>query len=144
MTGASRAPRSNRNIVVALFNAESAARETTEAVGSLGVDHRQVGLLRPGQSTAASDATTGEIGDALAEAASATDGKEIADVLVNIGVPDGEARFYAQEARDGRTLVVVNADGRADEVRRVMLEHGGYDVQSRGRELIRPRESGVR
>jgi hypothetical protein len=28
-------------------------------------------------------------------------------------------------------------------VRRLVLEHGGYDVQSRGRDLIRPAESGA-
>jgi hypothetical protein len=60
-----------------------------------------------------------------------------------MGVPDGEARFYAEEAREGRCLVVIHADGRSDEVRRVVLDHGGYDVQSRGRDLIRPGESGA-
>src|SRR5207248_7246708 len=32
---------------------------------------------------------------------------------------------------------VVDADGRSDAVRQVVLEHGGYDVQSQGRDLIR-------
>ena len=39
--------------------------------------------------------------------------------------------------RDGRTLVVVDADGRFDQARQLVLEHGGYDVESRGAEFIR-------
>src|SRR5579864_8007766 len=60
-----------------------------------------------------------------------------------MGVPQGEARFYAEAAAEGHTLVVVNADGRAEEVRKLVLDHGGFDVQSRGAEFIRGNGAGV-
>ena len=137
-------PTARRPVIVALFDREARAREATAAVRSLGLDEQQVGLLVPGQRLTVSQTDAADVSSLLMLAASATDGNDVGNVLLGMGVPDGEARFYAQEAREGRCLVVVHAnDGRSDEVRRVVLDHGGYDVQSRGRDLIRPAEGGV-
>jgi hypothetical protein len=132
-----------RPVVVAVFDREARAREARAAVTSLGLDDQHVGLLVPGQHVSVSETSPEDVSSLLTQAASATDGNDVGNALLGMGVPDGEARFYAQEARDGRCLVVVHADGRSDEVRRIVLEHGGYDVQSRGRDLIRPGEGGV-
>ena len=121
------------NIVVGLFDGESQARQVANAVRNLGLSDQQFGVLAPGQRVDPSDQASG----ILASAAS-TDGRaDLASVLENIGVPDGEARFYAHEAEAGRTLLVVSADGRAARVRKLVLDHGGSDVQSRGRDFIR-------
>ena len=126
-----------------MFERESGARAAVAAVRALGIGDQQIGLLSPGQHVSASASRPGEVSGAIAQAASVTNSDEIDNILQGMGVPDGEARFYAQSAREGQYLVVVNADGRADEVRHRVLELGGSDVESRGRELIRPGESGV-
>lgn len=133
----------NRSIVVALFEQVSAARNAAAAVRSLGLTDQHVGLLAPGERLTVSEMRDPDVSGLLALAASGTDGNDIGNVLLSMGVPDGEARFYAAEAREGRSLVVVTADGRANEVRQMMLERGGYDVQSRGRDFIRAGDDGV-
>jgi hypothetical protein len=132
---------SPRSVVVAVFQREAEARDVADAVRALGVPHESVGVLLPGQSLSPSSSGGGT--DLLSLAAGASDGHELSTVLSEIGVPEGEARFYADEAGHGRSLVVVRANGRADEVRKFVLEHGGSDVQSRGAELIRSGEHGV-
>ena len=134
---------SSRNVVVALFERESTAREALAAVRALGIGDQQVGLLAPGQRLGASESQSGDVSTFLAQAASAAESEDVGSALARIGVPDGEARFYAQSSREGRYLVVVNANSRAEEVRQRVLELGGEDVESRGRDLIRPGESGL-
>lgn len=134
---------SSRNVVVALFQRESRAREAVAAVRALGIGDQQVGLLVPGQRLSASGTDSGAISAFLAQAASAAESDDVGSALERLGVPEGEARFYAQSSREGQYIVVVNANSRADEVRKRVLELGGEDVESRGRDLIRPGESGV-
>lgn len=131
-------------VVVTLFEQVSRARAAADALYGLGFRHDQVGLLLPGQQPTVSETNRAEVSSLLAQAAAVGDGNDIGNVLQGMGVPAGEARFYAAEARQGRALLVVNANGRAEDVRRTLLERGGYDVQSQGAELIRPVESGVR
>jgi hypothetical protein len=134
---------SSRNVVVALFERESSAREAVAAVRALGIGDQHVELLAPGQRLSASEPGSGNVSTFLAQAATAAESDEVDRALLRLGVPDGEARFYAQSSREGRYLVVVNANGRAEEVRQRVLALGGEDVESRGRDLIRPTESGV-
>jgi hypothetical protein len=134
---------SDAAVVVALFEQASRARAAADAVYKLGFNNQQVGLLLPGQHLTVSETSHADVSALLALAAAATDGNDVGNVLLGMGVPAGEARFYAAEAREGRALVVVNANGRAADVRRTLLERGGYDVQSQGGDLIRPTRSGV-
>jgi hypothetical protein len=57
---------------------------------------------------------------------------------VGLGVPEGEARFYAHEVQAGRWLVAA-APGQASyaQARDLLLRHGGRDVQSEGQQLAR-------
>src|SRR3954452_20567997 len=55
----------------------------------------------------------------------------IAGALVGMGVPEEHAKYYEGEARAGRTLVTVRADGRYDEAQLILRDHGAYDVESR-------------
>jgi len=51
-------------------------------------------------------------------------------MLVGSGIPDEEARYYESEFNEGRILVTVNAGGRYQEVRDVLVRHGAYDIES--------------
>ena len=124
-------------MVVALFEREPRARQAVQAVLDLGVDEHAVGLLAPGSSST----VTSDVARLLAVAAA--DGGDITTVLASLGVPEGEARFCAQETSNGRTIVVVDAGSGFEAVRDALLRHGGYDVQSRGRELARANGAGV-
>jgi len=53
----------------------------------------------------------------------------IAGALVGMGVPKEEADYYEGEVKTGRTLVTVGADGRYDEARSILRQHGAYDVE---------------
>jgi hypothetical protein len=55
----------------------------------------------------------------------------LASGLVQMGVPEGEARWYEQEVRSGRTLVTVRAGARYAEARELLRRHGAYDVEQR-------------
>jgi uncharacterized protein (TIGR02271 family) len=54
----------------------------------------------------------------------------IAGALVGMGVPEEDARYYETEAKAGRTLVTVRANGRYDEAQRILRNYGAYDVES--------------
>ena len=166
---ASRSPQAGRSVVVAVFEAEPPARQAVEALRELGVDQRQVLVVSPGLVTGSSRSVeaglspepsrsaepglsqgagrsappgpSSEIEQRLAAAAS--DGADIASLLVSVGVPEGEARFYAQEVRDGRTLAIVDARDNFGPVRDLLVRRAGYDVQSRGRDLARAEDAGL-
>jgi uncharacterized protein (TIGR02271 family) len=55
----------------------------------------------------------------------------IAGALVGMGVPEEDATYYEGEAKAGKTLVTVRADGRYTEAQRILREYGAYDVESR-------------
>jgi hypothetical protein len=86
------------------------------------VDERRISVFRPGANAA-----------------------DVGRVLVEMGVSDGEVRFYQSEVQDGRTLVfvVVDLHRASANVRNLLLRHGAYDVQSRGGDLARADGAGV-
>src|SRR5688572_20759709 len=55
----------------------------------------------------------------------------IAGALMGMGVPEEHAKYYEGEAKAGKTLVTVQANGRYDDAQKIMREHGAYDVESR-------------
>jgi hypothetical protein len=57
----------------------------------------------------------------------------VAGALVGMGVPEAHARYYEGEARAGKTLVTVRADGRYDDAQRLLRDNGAYDIESRER-----------
>ena len=50
---------------------------------------------------------------------------------MGMGVPEEHAKYYASEARAGKTLVTVRADSRYDDALRILRDYGAYDVESR-------------
>lgn len=60
--------------------------------------------------------------------------------LVDLGVPESHAEYYAESVRRGGALVTVRADEvRADEVQAILRDHGAVDIEGR---VERWRESG--
>jgi hypothetical protein len=51
--------------------------------------------------------------------------------LTGLGVSDEDAKYYEDEFKSGRTLVVVKAEGRYDEAQRLLQAEGAYDVSRR-------------
>jgi hydrogenase maturation factor len=51
--------------------------------------------------------------------------------LTGLGVSDEDAKYYDDEFRAGRTLVVVKAEGRYDEAYGILQAEGAYDVNRR-------------
>jgi hypothetical protein len=70
----------------------------------------------------------GILGGAVAGAAAGG----LIGALAGMGVPEEDARYYNEEFESGRTLVTVKDQGRYDEARSILQEHGAYDVENRG------------
>jgi uncharacterized protein (TIGR02271 family) len=57
----------------------------------------------------------------------------VAGALVGMGVPEDDAKYYEGEAKAGKTLVTVRADGRYGVAQRILRDNGAYDIESRDR-----------
>jgi len=114
-SSSSRPPQAGRSVAVGLFEAAAQAQEAAQALSGVGISDRSVGLLRPG----------------------ATSSRDLHEMLVEKGVPEGEARFYTQESDAGQTVLIVEAADNYAAARNVLLHHGARDVQSQGAELVR-------
>ena len=55
----------------------------------------------------------------------------LASGLVKMGVPEEEARWYEQQAHEGRTLIAVRAGERYAQARELLRANGAYDVENR-------------
>lgn len=73
----------------------------------------------------------GTLGVILSNAAVGAGVAGLAGALIGAGVPEEEARFAHQEFEAGRTIVTVQADGRAAEARAILQARGAYDLSSR-------------
>jgi uncharacterized protein (TIGR02271 family) len=69
----------------------------------------------------------GALGTVLLNAATGAAIAGIAGALIGWGIPEDEAEYYESEVKAGRFLVTVEADGRADEARRILHRFGGFD-----------------
>ena len=52
--------------------------------------------------------------------------------LSGLGIPADEAKYYEDQVDQGRTLVTVDAAGRDDEARAIMMRDGAEDLQAQG------------
>lgn len=111
------ASQNRRPVAVALFEREVEAREAARALEPLTGDNARVSVL---DSTAA----------------------DLPSSLVDLGVPDGESRFYGERVQAGLKLVVA-AGLDYERARDVLLSHGGTDVQSQGGDLARDSNAGT-
>jgi len=74
----------------------------------------------------------GTLGVILSNAAAGAGIAGLVGALVGAGIPEHEANYYQGEFESGRTIVTVNADGRADEVTAILRRNGAYDMNTKG------------
>lgn len=60
-----------------------------------------------------------------------TGAEDVVNDLVNMGLPEDQARYYADQHRAGHPIVAVMADNRRDEALTVMRQNGGHDYNTR-------------
>ncbi|TMD78937.1 MAG: hypothetical protein E6I97_05950, partial [Chloroflexi bacterium] len=114
---------------------EAIAREGTSITSGVigggalgGILGAIVALLIPGVGPAiAGGILVGALGGAAIGAAAGG----IIGALTGMGIPEEEARYYQGEFEAGNTLVTVQADGRQQEAKAILQQHGAYDATSR-------------
>jgi hypothetical protein len=133
-------PQAGRTVAVGVFDRAAQARQAMQALVEGGAQQQVMELIVPGGASGESQTTSGDETSPRV----AVDGEtDVGELLATRGVPEGERRFYAAELESGRALLVVDAAHNYPAVRQLILEHGGYDVQSRGADLARPEGAGV-
>jgi uncharacterized protein (TIGR02271 family) len=78
----------------------------------------------------------GTLGILLSNVAAGAGVAGLVGALVGAGVPEEEAKYYEDEFRAGRTLVTVQANGRAAEARAILQRCGAYDMENRGARAV--------
>src|SRR5205823_1971894 len=122
---------SARSVVVGVFTHPSQAERAAQALRARGIRENEINLFAPDAAKASPSETS-------------TDGLADVDmVLRTMGLSEGELRFYSGEVASGHALLIVAPTQHDAAVRDLILQHSGYDVQSRGAELVRPAGAGV-
>ena len=85
----------------------------------------------------------GTLGIILSNAAAGAGIGGLVGVLVGAGIPEDEAHYYQGEFEAGRTIVTVQADGRADEARAILGQYHAYDMSTRADMADRSETAGV-
>jgi hypothetical protein len=73
----------------------------------------------------------GTLGIILTNAAAGAGIGGLIGALVGAGIPEDEAHYYQGEFESGRSIVTVEAWGRADEARAILRRYDAYDLSSR-------------
>ena len=73
----------------------------------------------------------GTLGIILTNAAAGAGIGGLVGALAGAGIPEDEANYYHDEFRAGRSIVTVQAEGRADEARAILRQYDAYDMSSR-------------
>jgi hypothetical protein len=73
----------------------------------------------------------GTLGIILSNAAVGAGVGGLVGALVGAGIPEEHAHYYQGEFEAGRTIVTVQADGRADEANAILRRYDAYDVERR-------------
>jgi len=74
----------------------------------------------------------GTLGVVLSNAAAGAGIAGLVGALIGAGVPEDEANYYENEFKEGRIIVTVQADGRADQASSILRARGAYDMSTRG------------
>ena len=73
----------------------------------------------------------GTLGIILSNAAIGAGVGGLVGALVGAGIPEDEAQYYHSEFEAGRTIVTVQAEGRAADVMAIFRRYGAYDMSTR-------------
>ena len=116
--------------IVASFENRAQARQATQALQASGVEASRVRLIRPPRVDWVALRTLPHIDQ---NAAVST---ELGRALVDLGVPDGPARFYEREFAAGKSLVLVLLEADVDvNVQAALRQYGGRDLEQLGGHL---------
>ncbi len=74
----------------------------------------------------------GTLGVILTNAAAGAGLGGVAGALIGAGIPEDEAHYYQDEFEEGRAIVTVHPEGRADEAKTILRSYDAYDKSSRG------------
>jgi hypothetical protein len=114
---------------VGLFTDERAAQRAVSDLEAAGFDRDQISVRSPdGHAAQQSAASDGGAGGPLSRF-----GDWLGEELSQLGVGQADAGEHARHVPEGGMLVVVDAQGREDESRRVLLRNGGEDVGGHAR-----------
>jgi hypothetical protein len=118
--------------IVASFENKAQARQATRALQASGLEASRVRLIRPPR---VDWVVLRMLPHREQDAAVAT---ELGQALVDLGVPDGPARFYEREFAAGKSLVLVLPEADVDvNVRAALRQYGGQDLEEIGGHLAR-------
>ncbi len=114
-------------VVLGVFDTRSQAERAETQLHAAGFRFDEVEITSgpTGPSPTGLGASTGALTGSTGTDADA--GVWLAD-LIGQGVSEDELRFYEQEFRAGRTLVIVRSAGREAEARTILHSYGGYDA----------------
>jgi len=73
----------------------------------------------------------GTLGVILTNAAAGAGLGGVTGALIGAGIPEDEAQYYQGEFEEGRVIVTVNPEGRADEARAILRSYDAYDATAR-------------
>ncbi len=93
-------------IIAGVFEQEAQARQALTALKQAGFGYDQVGVATQGQQ-----------------------GVDLKNDLLGLDVPREQANYYAQEFKQGHTVVSVRADGQEQKAHDIMHQYGGYDYE---------------
>ncbi len=74
----------------------------------------------------------GTLGVILTNAAAGAGLGGLAGTLIGAGIPEDEAQYYQDEFEEGRAIVTVRPEGRADEAKAILCSYDAYDMNSCG------------
>jgi hypothetical protein len=97
------------SIVAGVFQDSNQAQQAVDALRNAGFKYDQVGVAMRGAPNATPN---------------------LHDDLMKLGVPDEIASFYEQEYQAGHIVVSIRPDGRDEEVKNILRQHGAYDYTS--------------
>ncbi len=107
--------------IVGVFRDHATAEQAIEALYNAGFTQDQIRYSAPGTSG-------GFLEELKSLFTGTTSGEEtIVNDLVNTGLSDDEAHYYAHEYHNGRTILTVNAPGHEHEAVGVLHQFGAYD-----------------
>lgn len=70
----------------------------------------------------------GLLGAIFGGAAAGTAVGGILGAMIGLGVSQEEAEYYERKFHEGKAIVAVRADGRAEQAMHILYEHGGYNM----------------
>lgn len=97
------------SIVAGVYQDSSQAQQAVDALRNADFKYDQVGVAMRGAPNATPN---------------------LHDDLMKLGVPDEIASFYEREYQDGHIVVSVRPDGRDEEAKNILRQHGAYDYAS--------------